>query len=264
MLSLILKKLDKRLQAKGKEKKKAWQVWGRDITKWFLTDRYKNLIYKTKEPITITQSNWIKSFKIVSESSHLWKASLYEKLKKCNFLKENVEPEDIANTIKVVFYEFANAIERFGSSESEVKKMPIKVKDAFTIGIALKKDKRIVKKVLPFNFTTIAGVLWWHLKYFLGYGEIWRYLPLILNRKPNTIKKALHRASFKNKKLDYLKEYKNEISFYQADKYPPATMHEDIGFQEFVKEMDKFEIWYKEQEITLKTKKKEKRKRFKI
>jgi hypothetical protein len=236
MLSLILKKLDKRLQIKGGEKKRAWQVWGRDITKWLLTDRYKNLIYKTKKPITITQSNWIKSFKIVSESSHLWKHTLYEKLKQNNLLKENVKPEDIANTVKVVFYEFANATERFGFSEPGVK------------------------KTLPFNFTTIAGVLWWHLKYFLGYGEVWRYLPLILNRKPNTIKKALHRASFKSKRLDYLKEYKNEISFYQADKYPPATMHEDISFQEFVKEMDKFEIWYKEQERKLKTKKEGKEK----
>lgn len=98
------------------------------------------------------------------------------------------------------------------------------------------------------NLATVAGILKWHLKYFFGHGKIEECRSILLNRKIDTIKRALTRASYDDHY--YLNKYKSEANLYfnnQTSKFFTDTEHLMI----LGGEIKKVEEWWKQEEEKL-------------
>jgi hypothetical protein len=231
-----LKKINERMKTKPKEKREAWEFWGEDFTKYFI-QIYKGLFYKTSKGRVITARQLSESFKIVFEASHLWIPKLRESLKA----------------------EYKEYVFDFYKLKWELKeRKPIEI-DNGTFDILIHRLKEVFEDTSqtieslninnslpsPITFATIAGILKWHLNYFLGHGDIWRYLPELVNRKKDAIRKALQRSD--NEKIDYIREYKFEVMIYINQRFLPTISNKDV-LTKVDEEIQRFIEWCENQE----------------
>lgn len=184
---------DKRARTKGDEKSIDWNLWGKDFMVWILSRLeepeasidYRLLFFEGSR--YISRKTLHTAFKIVLDYSRLWEFRL----------RHFLEPQQI-DKVENVLWDVKQAIATMDT---------VVLLETGEIEVSEGRWQEI-----PFDSTTVVGILHWHFRYFFGHGEIWRLLTTILDRKREAMKKALQRAGYGH--YDYLLEYKRELGLY--------------------------------------------------
>lgn len=219
---------------KDERKKRAWITWGDGFVKWMRSYQ----VY----PMALTPQRVSEAFSIVANSPGLWPVELKDLIE-----EKKVEGADAVESIKSGLLEQAETIRGLefvsnikGEKKDFISRLHLLNFLSIKEGIM---ELEVRGTEVPFSlpFQIVVGVLRWHFRYFLGWGDIYKTLHEVLDKKIDTIKKILFRASYKEE--DYLRKYKFLVSIY-TDQKVKNVVGENI-IKEVVREVERFEEWYK-------------------